>query len=71
MYGFGEERKYMRSYRLNTFFLRNNLLASNQSGYRKDRNCLTVLIDVIEEIRVGLDSNQISFLTLLVDHKTL
>ncbi|XP_075151092.1 uncharacterized protein LOC142225202 [Haematobia irritans] len=55
------------------------LLSEKQSGFRKQRNCISALTEVIETIRQRLDEKMVSFLVLLdhskafdtVDHKML
>lgn len=41
------------------------LLSSRQSGFRSKRSCKTALLFVVDEIRKGLDSKELTFLTLL------
>lgn len=43
------------------------LLSDSQSGFRQGRSCVTALSDVVENLRVKLDDNMVSFLVLL-DH---
>lgn len=47
------------------FITNNSLLVDSQSGFRKNRSCVTALIDVTEQIRSKIDRNHISFLVLL------
>lgn len=64
---------------ISTFLDYNKLLSDNQSGFRKKRSCVTVLIDVVEGLRQQLDDKMVSYLVLLdhskafdtVDHKIL
>ncbi|XP_059217589.1 uncharacterized protein LOC131994740 [Stomoxys calcitrans] len=52
---------------IDAFLSFRGLLNDRQSGFRTKRNCSTVLIDVVEELRQNMDNNMVSFLVLL-DH---
>jgi len=52
---------------ITNFLTENSLLAEEQSGFRAKRSCNTALINVCEDIRMEIDDNKITFLTLL-DH---
>ena len=43
------------------------MLSERQSNFRPNRSCISALIDVSEELRLGADNNMTSFLVLL-DH---
>lgn len=52
---------------ISIFLDQHKLISENQSGFRKKRSCVTVLIDVVEGLRQKLDDKMTSFLVLL-DH---
>lgn len=52
---------------INQYLTFNKLLTERQSGFRKNRSCVTALIDVTEELRSNMDNMRDSFLILL-DH---
>ncbi|XP_075155481.1 uncharacterized protein LOC142228843 [Haematobia irritans] len=52
---------------INAFVIQNNLLTDRQSGFRAGRSCVSVLLDVAENIRSIIDRNDLCFLVLL-DH---
>ena len=64
---------------MNNYLVSNNFLSDRQSGFMKARNCTTPLVDVVDDVRLKLDENYISFLVLLdrtkafdtVDHEIL
>ncbi|XP_061388519.1 uncharacterized protein LOC133323619, partial [Musca vetustissima] len=52
---------------INEYLTKNNMLTEHQSGFRKNRSCVTALLDVTEDLRCNQDNMQDSFLVLL-DH---
>lgn len=52
---------------INHYIARHNLLTERQSGYRAQRSCITVLTDLVEELRCKMDENMTCILVLL-DH---
>lgn len=50
---------------MSAFLKRKNLLCSNQSGFRRSHSCTTALLKVTEDLRIALDNDMVTFLTLL------
>lgn len=46
---------------INAFVSKHSLLCNRQSGFRKSHNCITALIDVIENIRKAIDNDELTF----------
>jgi len=55
------------SSQIQLYLANNSLLNEKQSGFRKKRSCITAITNIVEDIRQELDSNCVTFLTLL-DH---
>jgi len=55
------------SSQIQLYLANNSLLDEKQSGFRKKRSCITAITNIVEDIRQELDSNCVTFLTLL-DH---
>lgn len=64
---------------MSVFIQRNKLLCTNQSGFRPYHSCTSALLKVTDDIRVAMDKDLITFVTLLdfskafdtVDHTQL
>lgn len=52
---------------ISEYLNKHKFLTDFQSGFRQGRSCITVLTDVVEELRCKLDNDMVSFLVLL-DH---
>ena len=52
---------------ISSFFEENNLITEKQSEFGNEHNCITSLIDVVEDLREKIDNNRVGFL-LLSDH---
>jgi len=55
------------SSQIQLYLANNSLLDEKQSRFRKKRSCITAITNIVEDIRQELDSNCVTFLTLL-DH---
>jgi len=47
------------------FLTSNNILTERQSGLRVGRSCITAIIKIVVDIKEKMDTDNISFLTLL------
>jgi len=64
---------------MTNYLISNNVLTDKQSGFRVGRSCTTAIIKTFEDIREKMDTDNITFLTLLdyskafdtVNHKIL
>jgi len=55
----------LMSSQIQLYLANNSLLDEKQSGFRKKRSCITAITNIVEDIRQELDSNCVTFLTLL------
>jgi len=50
---------------MTNYLTSNNILTDKQSGFRVGRSCTTPIINIVEDIRDKMDTNNIKFFTLL------
>jgi len=66
-YLFYQKSENLMSSQIQLYLANNSLLDEKQSRFRKKRSCITAITNIVEDIRQELDSNCVTFLTLL-DH---